>query len=85
MKARRKAAKLESGRGQDVRMMHRGGWQWDEETLPCLMAPTITHHTPTQTRDGCHTQLEAKSGWMGVLLQGLTQVSAGDREREWLN
>lgn len=85
MKARRKAAKLEGGRGPDVGVMHPGGWQWAEETLPCLMAPTVTHPTLTQTRDGCHTQLEAKSGWMGVLLQGLTQVSAGDREREWLN
>lgn len=68
-------------------VMHPGGWQWDEETLPCLMAPTIMHPTPTQPEDSCHTQLEAtsKPGWMGVLLQGLTQVSAGDREREWLN
>lgn len=87
MKARRKAAKLEGSRGPDAGVMHPGRWQWDEETLPCLMAPTITHPTPTQPRDSCHTQLEAtsKPGWMGVLLQGLTQVSAGDREREWLN
>lgn len=47
-KARRKAAKLEGSRGPDAGGgLHPGEWQRDEETLPWLTAPTITHPTLT--------------------------------------
>lgn len=56
------------------------GWRWDKETP---WPPALHLHPVGPSQGTAPTPSRLWAGW-GVLLQGLTQVSAGDRERERL-
>lgn len=85
MKARKKTAKLKGGQGPDAgeACTQEGG---NGMRRHCSVSWPPPSRTPPRLAKGWLPHPAGLSqGVRGVLLHGLTQVSAGDREREWLN